>query len=94
MDPYDVLEIDENVTDKGVHKAYLEHVRRYPPDRAPEQFQAVRRAYEQIKTARARSALRIFGFPRVPRFADMAPVTSGMPTLELDLWRAVLSEQK
>ena len=52
--PFDLLGIPENATDEAIKKAYLQKVRQYPPERAPEQFQTIRAAFEAIKTQQQR----------------------------------------
>ena len=48
-DPFVVLGVDENAGDDAIKQRYLALVRRHPPDREPDRFQAVRRAYEAIR---------------------------------------------
>jgi curved DNA-binding protein CbpA len=49
QDPYEVLGIPENSSEAEIRAAYLRKVREFPPDRAPEQFQAIRQAYDTLK---------------------------------------------
>ena len=58
--PYTILAIPETAGDKDVKKAYLEAVRQNPPDRHPEQFRRIRRAYEQIATLKDRLRYELF----------------------------------
>ncbi len=58
--PYTVLAIPETADDKAVKKAYLEAVRQNPPDRHPNQFRRIRRAYEQIATKKDRLRYELF----------------------------------
>lgn len=58
--PFEVLEVSEAATDTDIKKAYLGKVREYPPDRAPEQFQEIRAAFEIIKTQRDRLKYELF----------------------------------
>ena len=53
-DPFVVLGVDENAGDDAIKQRYLALVRRHPPDREPDRFQAVRRAYEAIRGERER----------------------------------------
>lgn len=59
-DPYQVLDVPETADDAAVKKAYLRKVREFPPERSPERFQAVRRAFETIATRRDRLRHRLF----------------------------------
>jgi curved DNA-binding protein CbpA len=49
-DPYRILDVTREATDDEIHQAYLAKVQAFPPDRHPVQFQAVRKAYETLKT--------------------------------------------
>src|ERR1700733_2148011 len=53
-DPFAVLGLDENADDDAIKRRYLALVRVYPPDREPERFQALRRAYEAVSGQRER----------------------------------------
>jgi len=59
-DPYLILGIDEDADDAAVEAAYLEGIRRYPPDRDAKRFEALRRAYETLRTRRDRLAYDLF----------------------------------
>lgn len=50
MDPYTVLGVSVDADDEAVRAAYLELVRRHPPERDPEDFARINRAYEALKT--------------------------------------------
>ena len=58
--PYVLLGIPETADDEAIKKAYLQQVRQHPPEREPEQFQAIRLAFEAIKTRRDRLRYRLF----------------------------------
>lgn len=49
MNPYDILGLDPDADDKTVRNAYLEAVKRFPPEHYPERFSAVNEAYQTIK---------------------------------------------
>ena len=76
MDPIDVLGISQDATDEDIRAAYLLKVKDYPPDRAPEQFEKIRDAYEILRDPRRRLRHRLFavdpGAPLVSLFADDA----------------------
>ncbi|MFP4495761.1 MAG: DnaJ domain-containing protein [Halochromatium sp.] len=59
-DPFLVLGVDPAADDAAVEAAYRSAIKRYPPDRAPAAFQAVREAYERVRTQRDRVAYRLF----------------------------------
>ncbi len=48
LDPYRVLGISPEADAEAVRRAYREKVRRYSPETQPEEFQAVRSAYETL----------------------------------------------
>lgn len=58
-DPFAELGVDESADDETIRRRYLALVRTYPPDRDPERFQALRRAYEAISGRRERIARRL-----------------------------------
>jgi curved DNA-binding protein CbpA len=49
MNPFDLLGVTPDADDEAVRTAYLEAVKRFPPEHAPEQFCAVNEAYQAIK---------------------------------------------
>jgi curved DNA-binding protein CbpA len=60
LNPFHVLGVAETADDDAIKKAYLQQVREHPPERSPERFQAIRRAYEAVKTRRDRLSYRLF----------------------------------
>jgi curved DNA-binding protein CbpA len=54
MNPYLVLGVPVDADDQVIRQAYLVAVKESPPDLAPQRFQAVSAAYEQIKDAARR----------------------------------------
>ena len=69
--PYEILEVKEDSDDLGIKKAYLGMVRRYPPERFPDDFQRIYSAYELIRTEEDRLAYRLFHCT-LPDPADIA----------------------
>jgi DnaJ-class molecular chaperone len=64
MNPYGVLGIPEGIDDdEAIRNAWLEGVRRFPPEKAPEQFATIREAYEMIRDRESRFRLHTFGDP-------------------------------
>jgi hypothetical protein len=45
---YEILRVARDATPDEVRAAYVKLVRRYPPERFPERFAAVRKAYEKL----------------------------------------------
>lgn len=58
--PFDLLGVAEDAGDDAIKKAYLQRVREHPPERDPEWFQAIRAAYEAVKTRKDRLSYRLF----------------------------------
>jgi DnaJ-class molecular chaperone len=66
MNPYRELGIAEDIEDDdAIRNAWLEAVRRFPPEKEPEKFARIRQAYELIRDREARFRLRTFGDPRL-----------------------------
>ena len=66
MNPYRVLGVAEEIEDDdAIRKAWLEGVRRFPPEKEPEQFARIREAYEMIRDRESRFRLRTFGASRL-----------------------------
>jgi curved DNA-binding protein CbpA len=58
--PYDILGATPADSDEAIRQHYLEAVRRFPPERHPEEFRRIREAYEQLKDADSRLAFLLF----------------------------------
>jgi len=54
--PYEVLEIPQTASFEEIRKAYLKKVRSSPPEKDPEGFKAVRKAYGLLKDSEKRKA--------------------------------------
>lgn len=61
FDPFEVLGIVPTDDDAVIRAAYLAGVRSHPPDRDPEEFQRVRRAYDAVRDRGRRFDRRMFG---------------------------------
>ena len=59
-DPYLTLGLPPDADDAAVHAAYVAAVTTCPPERDPQRFQALRAAYESLRTHRARLAAALF----------------------------------
>lgn len=58
--PYEILTVREDADDEAVKKAYLAAVKKFPPERFPEEFRKIRDAYEKIGTTKARLEYALF----------------------------------
>jgi curved DNA-binding protein CbpA len=59
-DPYRVLGIDRRASDAEIKRAYFQLVRQFPPEQAPEKFQEIRAAYEQLRTPESKAQVDLF----------------------------------
>ncbi len=58
-DPYLILglleqKVDDSLDDKAVKVAYTRLLQQHPPDREPEKFKQIRKAFEQLETQKKR----------------------------------------
>jgi len=60
IDPYLVLGVGVDADDAAIEAAYLEGIKRAPPDRDPDGFEALRGAYDKIRTRHDRIAFNLF----------------------------------
>jgi curved DNA-binding protein CbpA len=86
IDPYTLLGIETDAGDDAIKQAYLDQIRRYPPDHDARRFEQIRTAYERIRSRRERLGYRLFeSEPPTPQsllahLADSAK--PGRPTKE------------
>jgi curved DNA-binding protein CbpA len=59
-DPYTILGLTPESSDEVIRRRYLQLVRTYTPDRAPERFAAIRAAYDKLRDPISRLRYRIF----------------------------------
>src|SRR5258708_7506507 len=59
-DPYQILGLAPDSDDEAIRRRYLELVRQYTPEHAPEKFAAVRAAYDELRDPHARLNNRLF----------------------------------
>jgi curved DNA-binding protein CbpA len=59
-DPYAVLGLPADSDDETIRRRYLQLVREFSPERHPEKFATVRRAYESLKDLNTRLRYRLF----------------------------------
>ncbi|MEN8691728.1 MAG: DnaJ domain-containing protein [Desulfobacterales bacterium] len=64
MNPYDRLEVATDANDETIRTAYLAAIKRFPPDRFPEQFTSISEAYQTLKDEDSR--LRYLLFEKAP----------------------------
>lgn len=49
LDPWEVLGVPADASEETLRQAYLKKLRQYPPDRAPEEFERIRDAYDMAR---------------------------------------------
>jgi curved DNA-binding protein CbpA len=59
-DPYEVLELTPDANETEIRQRYLELVRAFPPDQAPERFAAIHAAYASLRDPAQRVRAQIF----------------------------------
>jgi hypothetical protein len=77
-DPFSILDIDCNGDDAVIRARYLELVRRFPPEQAPERFAAIRDAFERVKTQNDRLRWRLFEAGRHDTLDSVIEKSDGM----------------
>jgi len=55
-----ILDLPLDASDQEIRKKYLELVKKFTPEKYPEQFQKVTDAYESVKDRRSRVKSRLF----------------------------------
>ena len=65
-DPYRTLDLPRAADDEAIRKAYFQQVRQFPPEREPERFQQIRRAYEQLRLPQRRKITDLFLLQPLP----------------------------
>ncbi len=68
--PYSVLGVDRKASLADIKCAYFKLVREYPPEEQPEQFKAIRKAYEQLKSPEQRAVIDMFLLQPPPALTD------------------------
>ena len=59
-DPYEVFGLSTDASETEIRQRYLELVRAFPPDRAPERFAAIHSAYELLRDPAERLRAQLF----------------------------------
>jgi curved DNA-binding protein CbpA len=60
MNPYDILGVRPETDDATVRRAYLEGIKRFPPERFAERFAAISEAYQALKDENSRLKYELF----------------------------------
>ena len=93
-DPHVILGIGPDAGEEEIRAAYLRKVKEYPPDRAPQEFEKIRDAYEAARDPRRRVNRLLEANPQ-QRFTEL--VKSRPPARRFvgpEPWLDVLKERK
>src|SRR5215510_1078609 len=69
--PFTILGLEETAEDEAIREAYLQALRKSPPDRDPDGFRRIRDAYEALRDKERRLALRLFGPPPLENLEEL-----------------------
>ena len=90
-DPWAVLALPVGAGDDDLRAAYLRKIKQFPPDRAPEQFERVRDAYDVLRDSQRRGKLIILAAdPRAEFVSLLGEQTSQRRFTGLGPWLAAL----
>ena len=93
-DPWAILGIPVHADDQQIRTAYLQKVKNYPPDRAPQQFEQIRDAYEVLRDPQRRSKSLIISVdPEAALASLLRDGTNERHFVGADLWLAALNER-
>jgi len=92
MYPFYVLGLPHDVDDEQVEEAYHAQIQLFPPDRAPDEFPLIRKAYEALCEPLPRTFVQLRHFDEsgealmqpVPRLSKAAP--RRLTTAEVAAW--------
>ena len=59
-DAWSVLNLNPSASDEAIRRRYLELVREFPPERAPQRFAEIRKAYDELRDPVERVRRRLF----------------------------------
>jgi curved DNA-binding protein CbpA len=96
--PYEVLAVAENASQDEIRKAYLQKIHRFPPEKCPNEFQAIVEAYELVKEPVARARLKLFGLPGNKEHMKFSSLVEPEPPLRtkagISAWLKVIREEE
>ena len=94
LDPYHILGISISAGDEAIHQAYLQQIRKYPPERNPQEFKKARQAYELIETRHKRLQYELFDTeqPTLPELLELALTPGEQCRPNADTLRKVIKQ--
>ena len=93
-DPRQVLGIPSEAGDEEIRAAYLRKVKEFPPDRAPQEFEKVRDAYEALRDPRRRTRQLLSADPKQPLASLLERRVSERRFTGPEPWLAILKEPR
>ena len=91
-DPRQILGISPEAGNEEIRAAYLRKVKEFPPDRAPQEFEKVRDAYEILRDPRRRMNELLSIDPKQPLVSLLEGCESERRFTGPEPWLAVLRE--
>lgn len=82
LNPFDVLNVDEDASDADVKKAYFQMVRQFTPEKHAERFKQIREAYDLLKDPSQRLEAEVFSFMKPSSTPDSEVAST--PPIQLD----------
>lgn len=70
--PYETLGVAPQASDADIRNRYLQLVREFPPDRAPERFAQIRSAYDELRDPLVRLEKQVFSTSTPDSLATLA----------------------
>ncbi|HUY34823.1 MAG TPA: J domain-containing protein [Pirellulales bacterium] len=71
-DPFEELGLPRDADEAAIRARYLQRVREFPPDRAPERFAAIRAAFDELRDPVARLERQVFHLSSNDSFSALA----------------------
>jgi len=93
-DPWAILGVPVDADQRRIRDAYLRKVKEHPPDRAAEEFERIRDAYEELRDPRRRSQRMILSANPTAELVSL--LDEGAPARRFvgpGPWLAALKEQ-
>ncbi len=90
--PWEVLEVSAEASPEEIRTAYLRLVKQHPPETAPEVFEQIRDAYEQMRDPRARMRQLMFADPTKPMKALLEGKAAARKYAGPKAWLELLKE--
>ena len=92
--PNEILGVAANASSDEIRAAYLDKVKEFPPDRAPEEFERIRDAYETLRDPRRRAqAMLMAGEAGAPLDSLLDTIKTKRVYTGPQLWREVLKSK-